>query len=1367
MSGDSEKMMELSAWRDAVSFGAYLQPIQLQVDQTKSIRADSCNGEAVPFQSTQNSCISSIDHTENSTIGTSVTQQLTENSMPLQDTQSATEQNDEMSNVTIIAPFTCEELNNGEQMALNVGGPVWAMDWLPSKPAANATATANNLIRKNQKRPQRIHEIDQNAAVKGKENNKTDIPASTVANKTAELETNLISDWRYLALATHPPCVVEDGKVVKSTPPDHYYDAPESGRNLIQIWAVPVQRPSTSSTSKKSLKIAKPRLVYAIDHDSGVAWDLQWCPLVKKFPKSHCLENILGILAVCFSDGSMRVYKIPVISNEQLTREHIVEKERLVDRCHPIVVASLPRIMQLSVQWSPHSWQMLLTGGSDGSVSLWNIKSAVIASDSSSDDSLKGEPIEPLRRFQDADTIGKQEAFDWGCGWVAIRAVSWSPFDEHLFATTGNDSVFKVWDVREPRVCLRSHRIRSTWGLALQWMDQTSIQISGDQGSVYAYDILSGSYQKLHFHPQIDSPVWDLQFARRNATPLLISACTSGSIRAAPAKRQYRVPHNCVEICRLSGEKDSNIEKPFKTLRVSFDKTSVLGSADSVSQNTREFCERDASLHRLRISSVTPGDVPCLLAAGGHAGLVILFEIQEVLDTLSSSFYTPTIRRTGQSRKKMISAAENKNAKKNLSGAPATVEDVERKTKTLGSLLKAEEMPTAMSKYKKKSHGISKGIARRHANAKKKSFIQDDEDVEVKNDIIDEDGPDFEEIDEDDDESDMSLVIEDNSDDDRVSISDGIIEEEHEEANGPEDAEQNRLIREYQLDLSEEDALLLAIQMSKEPIEETQQATATTEAPARMTSKKETASRNKRTRMEGAMEKCQSSETMLRGRRTTNRKGDVLKTVEDMGIFETKQPAGALANSDVSSGLDEEAALGINAHPNTDTFQQAGQERSDECMNKETESDQNVIDPTRRVAFSLGEGEKLTERLIRSTRKAEGATKKRRNIEKAPRGVRQRRIAQGNTSPRKSQPTKESGRETQLGYSEMNENEPSSLFSMGSKYLDNTPVAIDDIKKKAAVSRSKRAPVLQVTRGNNRKNLTATPDKQISTDLDEEKQPAYAEIFKNTHLTQNSKRGAQAKMVRKKTQKAASTRRDIRSKYRKDDTATDNAPANYLSKDSAAYPACDDALPARRTTGTDAMAVSAARKGKKTATTIRQRRTSINVKKNMSKKDAIQFAIKVVQDSGCDEELSNQSKHSVAASRVASESIESENTGKRVFSSSSSEKVVTKKRQKTTTTSRERRKRFSRDDTASGEVVATKTAKDDAGDKQTIDTAASTTSSSETKTAKGSGHIATMELQKTKKITARSRVRRRKRDGCMMSEEDALLLALAISELEY
>ena len=46
--------------------------------------------------------------------------------------------------------------------------------------------------------------------------------------------------------------------------------------------------------------------------------------------------------------------------------------------------------------------------------------------------------------FSVADTIGKQEALDWGCGWVAVRAVAWSPFDEHIFATTGNVRVIFI-----------------------------------------------------------------------------------------------------------------------------------------------------------------------------------------------------------------------------------------------------------------------------------------------------------------------------------------------------------------------------------------------------------------------------------------------------------------------------------------------------------------------------------------------------------------------------------------------------------------------------------------------------------------------------------------------------------------------------------------------------------------------------------------------------------------------------------------------------------------------------------------------------------------------------------------------------------
>ncbi|KAG7388356.1 hypothetical protein PHYPSEUDO_012734 [Phytophthora pseudosyringae] len=826
--------MELGAWRDAVSYGAHLQPIHLQVAESTSAHSSTPAAQKSPSPSAQNSRNPSHNPAEGSSNGTLAVQQLPEASTDAQTTKDAVHSTGKTAGFIVIPPFASEGFNGGEQMALNVGGPVWAMDWLPSKPAANAAAVTAALIKSKQKKPRRPSAASkkaQKAALKGKENNLVETPEDADGETTAASNGSTDPDqaskleWRFLALATHPPCQVEDNKVVKATPPDHYYDVPESARNLIQIWAVPVQRPKVSGTDQlrsKAVKksLVKPRMVYAIDHESGVAWDLQWCPLVKKLPKTDRRSNILGVLAVCFGDGSMRVFEIPTIPEERLQATLGKEEARLVEKNTPIVVARLPKIMQLSVQWSPHSWNMLLTGGSEGSVSLWNIKSAVCESDRLDNARVEPEPIEPQRRFQDADTIGKQEAFDWGCGWVAIRAVAWSPFDEHLFATTGNDSVFKVWDVREPRICLRSHRIRSTWGLALQWMDQTSVQISGDQGSVYMYDILSGSYQKLHYHPQIDSPVWDLQFARRGAVPLLVSSCTSGSIRAAPAKKLYRAPQNCVEICRLSGEKDSSVEKPFKSLTVSFEKHSVVGSADSVSLNTREFCERDAALHRLRLSSATPGDYPCFLAAGGHAGLVLLFEVQEVLDTLISTFFLPPSKKIGRPKKIFATVAGHhvpkKMPSKQTGVVPAAAVSSGRKARTLGSFAKAKGMHTALSKYKKKSlsNGKAKAKAGPHAMSQKKSFIQDDGEVEVEESVEEEEEPEFEEVEEDEDESDLSLVMEDISDDDRISVSDDDVEEEEEPATTHENPEEARLMKEYQLDLSEEDAVLLAIQMS-------------------------------------------------------------------------------------------------------------------------------------------------------------------------------------------------------------------------------------------------------------------------------------------------------------------------------------------------------------------------------------------------------------------------------------------------------------------------------------------------------------------------------------------------------------------------
>ncbi|KAG3137615.1 hypothetical protein PI126_g17308 [Phytophthora idaei] len=1301
--------MELSAWRDAVPYGAYLQPIHLELVETNTTPSSTSAVQELPSQASQNSRNTSDKSADASSNGTPVTQQASETDAALQTAQNAAQSTAETSSVTVIPPFTCESLNGGEQMALNVGGPVWAMDWLPSKPAANAAAVAAALIKSKEKKPRRSSAASkkaQKAALKGKENNQVEIHedadghTTAASNGSSDPEKGSKLKWRFLALATHPPCQVEEGKVVKNTPPDHYYDVPESARNLIQIWAVPVQRPKilTDKRGATEKRLVKPRLVFAIDHESGVAWDLQWCPLVKKFPKTPCRENILGILAACFGDGSVRVFEIPAVPEERLQME-LDKEQHLVDKNIPIVVARLPRIMQLSVQWSPHTWNVLLTGGSDGSVSLWNIKSAVSESDSLGDERIEPEPIEPQRRFQDADTIGKQEAFDWGCGWVAIRAVAWSPFDEHLFATTGNDSVFKVWDVREPRVCLRSHRIRSTWGLALQWMDQTSIQISGDQGSVYMYDILSGSYQKLHFHPQIDSPVWDLQFARRGAVPLLISSCTSGRIRAAPAKKLYRAPQNCVEICRLSGQKDSSIEQPFKSLRVSFDKHSVLGSADTVSQNTREFCERDAALHRLRLSSSTPGDYPCYLAAGGHAGLVILFEMQETLDTLIPTFFMPPSKKTGRPKKIFATVGGHHVPKKKPSGTTKGAASNGRKARTLGSFAKAKGMHTALSKYKKKALGDGKKKANPHANATKKSFIQEDGEMEVDESVEEEEELEFEDEDEEEDESDLSLVMGDSSDDDRISVSDNAVEEE--EATAIENPEEARLMKEYQLDLSEEDAILLAIQMS---VEDKQPAPAN--AAVSESKKPAKTSSDSGAKAGATAKKRKKTATSRSGQRSSNGQSDAISD-EVPAIkepVEDRQPEPATSEG-IEPAKRSRSTVAKARAPAKRRKTRGGQSSNDQDnvmsekdavllavrMSKETIEEKQ---PVLANAEVVGTSDSTKPAKTPSNIGAEAASKKRKKTATTPGG--RSSNAQGDIV---SDDVAVLGVQTSEELVE--ENQPASVNAVTTKGKKPAKRS-GSTTAKAAKKGRKTGATPQGQQSINGQGDNVTDDAlamQMSKELVEEKQPAPAvpETSDSTKPSTNpTDTGANAEPASKKRKKTAAAPGGRRSSNAQGGITSDVVPAAQMSEETveekqpasnAAVAAIPESIkPARAKAG----AAAAAMKRKKTATIPRggQRGTNGQGGTTSDEAQVIQLSKELVEE-----------KQPACASAAIPAASESKKPAKRSSNTKAKAGAATK-RKKTATTPRGRRRNHN-----------------------------------------GQGDI--------------------------MSEEDALRLALAISELEY
>lgn len=330
----------------------------------------------------------------------------------------------------------------------------------------------------------------------------------------------------------------------------------------------------------------------------------------------------------------------------------------------------------------------------------------------------------------------------------------------------------------------------------------------------------SGSYQKLYYHPQTDSPVWNIEFARRDGeVPLLASCCASGSLRVAPAKRLFRATQHSVELFRLSGERDTDVNKPYKLLTASFDRKIV---AEPPSPPTREFCERDAALHRLRVSTSAVGASPCFIAAGGHAGLVVVLELQEALDNILRDHFLPASRKLGRPRKASDPWSSASKAKgKPLKTTVGTTAGSKKAAAAGGKLVKSKKMRNALTKYKTAPGALKTG-RRPRAGSISAGFIVGDADgdaVEASSHRLDvsegeyvDDGEEEEE--EDESISSRSLVAgDDMSEDDRGTISSDAVEEETTVAH--ETPERARMMAEYQMDLPEEDAIMLAIQMSE------------------------------------------------------------------------------------------------------------------------------------------------------------------------------------------------------------------------------------------------------------------------------------------------------------------------------------------------------------------------------------------------------------------------------------------------------------------------------------------------------------------------------------------------------------------------
>ncbi|OQS00253.1 hypothetical protein THRCLA_06090 [Thraustotheca clavata] len=415
----------------------------------------------------------------------------------------------------------------------NVGGPVWAMDWL----------------------------VDDGG------------PA-------------------YLAIGVHP--TKEDGTVK-----DHAYNIKYTGENVLQIWSMPKKHPQTMSW------------VVGIRHNRGFAWDIKWNPHREHLPQHR--QNGLGILACAFADGSIGLFQVP-----KNTSTPVIELE-------PFASTSAGDSVTLTLRWSLVNPYMFLSGACDGMdminiffdgilgcIQLWDVEEIMTAKKSK-------DKLVPLRRFEPVDVCCKQPALGWGSGWIAVRDIIWCPYDPYIFVSVGNDSNLRVWDIRQPKACIRSHRLNGlTWAISVQWSSNFVLQVASDQGSVMCLNLYTGGTTVVTWHPQIDSPVWQVALTEKpSASPVAVSCCASGTIRYVSnmsfQTKRKRTPST--QLFQWTKGGDRHLIADF---------TRALAPDPNLNAKAkRSFASRDVAIHRLSFGPVH-SDWQYSVAFGGHSGVLVL-----------------------------------------------------------------------------------------------------------------------------------------------------------------------------------------------------------------------------------------------------------------------------------------------------------------------------------------------------------------------------------------------------------------------------------------------------------------------------------------------------------------------------------------------------------------------------------------------------------------------------------------------------------------------------------------------------------------------------------------------------------------------
>ncbi|KAJ3131385.1 General transcription factor 3C polypeptide 2 [Geranomyces variabilis] len=424
---------------------------------------------------------------------------------------------------------------------------------------------------------------------------------------------------QYLAVAGYKGTIEEHHVVGVRQEPSIGSDMQGS----IQIWSF--QQPQDRSANDSA-----PHMELCIIHDYGCVFDLKWGPQTFYQNADEALEGgrvpRLGLLAVTFGDGNMRVLEIPHPATLRNALNIPESREPLFARVRaPLFEALIPDTTQWKIAWGGE--RQIATGCTNGSIAIWDPLEIPSSQPADSDSTAQDAPpaddphklaVDPIAYFPAQDACIFGIAYTSGPHYSSI-------------ISCGGDGRLLTRDIRVPWLTGVLYRARGFLNTCAYIPAAHVVAVAdpdnivrcmnpGDEDMTHAReeeDALAFKQQRsagLMWH---SAPIWSVEASPH--IPFMASAGADGSVQISNFRRTRKKKSQRpmqVMLYNLTYDTSAGILAFQESMEPELMSTAMANGSSGIMQ----FYPPEVAIQRL---AWNPNDVaPGWMASGGTAGFV-------------------------------------------------------------------------------------------------------------------------------------------------------------------------------------------------------------------------------------------------------------------------------------------------------------------------------------------------------------------------------------------------------------------------------------------------------------------------------------------------------------------------------------------------------------------------------------------------------------------------------------------------------------------------------------------------------------------------------------------------------------------------